>query len=111
MKETGIAVVSMEEEEMRLFQEVKETAEEYFGKMGEDDKDQQRMGTDGTCDWGYVEMSDVKEFWQMRHNVENDPNPNPWPEMSKRFYERCMEICRVCLGALGRGINAEPGVL
>lgn len=97
MRDRGIAVIRVGEEEMAVFDECYGAAKAYFEGRGVEEKEASKMGTEN--DWGYVEMPGIKEFWQMRHGAHN-----PFGETSARFFGLCTEMGRTCLAALARGM-------
>ena len=108
MRTRGLAVLRVTEREAALFGQCVAAAGEYFASTPAAVKQQQRMGEDGARDWGYVEMAEVKEFWQMRLNT---PEPNPWPALSRDYFRCNTSLCRVALAALARGLQTAEANL
>ncbi len=102
MRTRGLAVLRVREREAAVFEECVEAAKSYFAGSTAEQKALQRMGDDGARDWGYVEMAEVKEFWQMRHNA---PVETPWPVLARSYFEANTALSRVALAALARGIE------
>lgn len=62
------------------------------------------MPSDGSRDWGYVEVPGVKEFEQMRHNA----GENPLPALTQEYYSVSMELSRQLLKTVARVILDAP---
>jgi hypothetical protein len=108
VRRRGIAVLRVSEEEAALFGRCVAGARDYFCDTPTSAKHEQRMGDDGERDWGYVEMAEVKEFWQMRLNA---PDPVPWPELAREYFRCNSRLCRVALAALARGLETDEAHL